>query len=568
LQSGVGEAELVLMGASRSHCQFDLPDADPHQGAEFQQLQPDRPADRLGEQCMREADAAQRTEQHICHGREPEAQLIGPHGRRRSPVGEQVELAFLQAKRRCSERCVTRTGMSGDQFIALQQGLRQPADDGGHLGLVVDAKEGARSAFEAAGVALLDGAFVAFRDPLGNRIEIISYDSIRFTTNRAGATPIEAGGDDGASWPPVFLDGSGGEAEIVGGELGAGGILEGDGAAGEVEVQHGLDAGRGIVLFDRVGKRAFELDAAFGIEQDPIAVLDVEDRAAAPVAREGELIVTRTALEEIVAGTVGEHVLARLAGAPIGTAIAGETVRVVGAGQVLDAGESVARSVATRGRAGCEIDGHTGERGGVIGGVEVKAAVEMVGARTARENVIAGIADDHVSARAGIRPVIAVLAEERVITAAILQYIVTAAPDEDVSHITVLAEDRSAMRAANDMLDPSESVACCVPALAVAGREIHHNTGLGLAIVDEVLARAAVQHVRAGAAHQNIVARAAEQRIVAGPTDQEIVAQAAVQPVVAGPAVEDVRLVYASAARMMSSFCVATTLTISAPSHS
>lgn len=69
----------------------------------------------------------------------------------------------------------------GDQFIALQQGRKQPADDGRHFGLVVDDKETARSALEAAGVALLDGRFLDFRDPWGNRIEIVSYDNIQFT---------------------------------------------------------------------------------------------------------------------------------------------------------------------------------------------------------------------------------------------------------------------------------------------------------------------------------------------------------------------------------------------------
>ena len=69
----------------------------------------------------------------------------------------------------------------GDQFIALQQARKQPADDGRHFGLVVDDKEAARSALQAAGVALLDGPFLDFRDPWGNRIEIISYDNIQFT---------------------------------------------------------------------------------------------------------------------------------------------------------------------------------------------------------------------------------------------------------------------------------------------------------------------------------------------------------------------------------------------------
>src|ERR1700729_3332363 len=69
----------------------------------------------------------------------------------------------------------------GDQFIALQKGRRQPADDGRHFGLVVDDKEAARDALKAAGVTLLEGPFLDFRDPWGNRIEIVGYDNIQFT---------------------------------------------------------------------------------------------------------------------------------------------------------------------------------------------------------------------------------------------------------------------------------------------------------------------------------------------------------------------------------------------------
>ena len=69
----------------------------------------------------------------------------------------------------------------GDQFIALQKGRRQAADDGRHFGLVVDDKEAARKALDAAGVELIDGAFLDFRDPWGNRVEIVGYDNVQFT---------------------------------------------------------------------------------------------------------------------------------------------------------------------------------------------------------------------------------------------------------------------------------------------------------------------------------------------------------------------------------------------------
>ena len=69
----------------------------------------------------------------------------------------------------------------GDQFIALQKGRTQPADDGRHFGLVVDDKEAVRKALADAGIATLPGPFLDFMDPWGNRIEIIGYANIQFT---------------------------------------------------------------------------------------------------------------------------------------------------------------------------------------------------------------------------------------------------------------------------------------------------------------------------------------------------------------------------------------------------
>jgi lactoylglutathione lyase len=69
----------------------------------------------------------------------------------------------------------------GDQFIALQKGRRQPSDDGRHFGLVVDDKDAVRRALAVAGVDVLAGPFLDFRDPWGNRIEIVGYDNIQFS---------------------------------------------------------------------------------------------------------------------------------------------------------------------------------------------------------------------------------------------------------------------------------------------------------------------------------------------------------------------------------------------------
>ena len=69
----------------------------------------------------------------------------------------------------------------GDQFLALQKGRTQPADDGRHFGLVVDDKDMVREALADAGIQPLPGRFLDFRDPWGNRVEIVGYDNIQFT---------------------------------------------------------------------------------------------------------------------------------------------------------------------------------------------------------------------------------------------------------------------------------------------------------------------------------------------------------------------------------------------------
>jgi lactoylglutathione lyase len=69
----------------------------------------------------------------------------------------------------------------GDQFLALQKGRRQAADDGRHFGLVVDDKAAVRRALKAASVKPLPGPFLDFLDPWGNRVEIVGYDNIQFT---------------------------------------------------------------------------------------------------------------------------------------------------------------------------------------------------------------------------------------------------------------------------------------------------------------------------------------------------------------------------------------------------
>jgi catechol 2,3-dioxygenase-like lactoylglutathione lyase family enzyme len=67
----------------------------------------------------------------------------------------------------------------GDQFIALFE--RGPRTEEPHFGLVVDDKEAARRALEEAGVEILPGGRLDFRDPSGNLVQIVQYDQIQFT---------------------------------------------------------------------------------------------------------------------------------------------------------------------------------------------------------------------------------------------------------------------------------------------------------------------------------------------------------------------------------------------------
>jgi predicted enzyme related to lactoylglutathione lyase len=69
----------------------------------------------------------------------------------------------------------------GDQFVALSEGRRQAPDDGRHFGLVVDDIDVARRALEQAGADVLPGRGLNFRDPWGNRVEVVDYRAIQFT---------------------------------------------------------------------------------------------------------------------------------------------------------------------------------------------------------------------------------------------------------------------------------------------------------------------------------------------------------------------------------------------------
>ena len=69
----------------------------------------------------------------------------------------------------------------GDQFLALSEGREQDADADRHFGLVVDDRDAARRALEEAGAEIVPSGGLNFRDPWGNRIEVVEYGDIQFT---------------------------------------------------------------------------------------------------------------------------------------------------------------------------------------------------------------------------------------------------------------------------------------------------------------------------------------------------------------------------------------------------
>jgi catechol 2,3-dioxygenase-like lactoylglutathione lyase family enzyme len=68
----------------------------------------------------------------------------------------------------------------GDQFLALSEGGRGEGDAERHFGLVVDDLEAARSALQRAGAEILPGRGLDFRDPWGNRVQLVDYREIQF----------------------------------------------------------------------------------------------------------------------------------------------------------------------------------------------------------------------------------------------------------------------------------------------------------------------------------------------------------------------------------------------------
>jgi lactoylglutathione lyase len=71
----------------------------------------------------------------------------------------------------------------GDQFInmTLAPGPQKQEAERRHIGLVVDDRSRILDLAKAAGARMVEGPFLDFLDPWGNRLEIIEYANIQFT---------------------------------------------------------------------------------------------------------------------------------------------------------------------------------------------------------------------------------------------------------------------------------------------------------------------------------------------------------------------------------------------------
>jgi lactoylglutathione lyase len=71
----------------------------------------------------------------------------------------------------------------GDQFINMTRvpDRRPEGVERRHIGFVVDDRTTVKARAEAAGAVMVEGPFLDFLDPWGNRIEVVQYDNIQFT---------------------------------------------------------------------------------------------------------------------------------------------------------------------------------------------------------------------------------------------------------------------------------------------------------------------------------------------------------------------------------------------------
>ena len=110
------------------------------------------------------------------------------------PVGDiDAALEFYQSVFEFDVRGRVDTGAfldMGDQFLALmetedevagEKAVERAVDDHRHVGLVVDDPAAVERALDKLGVETLATGGLDFRDPWGNRLQVVAYEDVQFT---------------------------------------------------------------------------------------------------------------------------------------------------------------------------------------------------------------------------------------------------------------------------------------------------------------------------------------------------------------------------------------------------
>src|SRR3954452_13161269 len=94
----------------------------------------------------------------------------------------------------------------GDQFLALMETQAPHQDRQRHFGLVVDNRARVRALAQEAGAQMVDGPFLDFIDPWGNRIEVGAYADIQFSKAPHVLRGMEFGGEKTAKAEQELAD--------------------------------------------------------------------------------------------------------------------------------------------------------------------------------------------------------------------------------------------------------------------------------------------------------------------------------------------------------------------------
>jgi catechol 2,3-dioxygenase-like lactoylglutathione lyase family enzyme len=106
------------------------------------------------------------------------------------PVGDiETALEFYESVFEFDVRGRTEGGAfldMGDQFLALMEAADGADDEGAvddhrHVGLVVDDRAAVERALDERGIETLSTSGLDFRDPWGNRLQVVAYEAVQFT---------------------------------------------------------------------------------------------------------------------------------------------------------------------------------------------------------------------------------------------------------------------------------------------------------------------------------------------------------------------------------------------------